>query len=209
MRLRNVLSHPSTDDYTIINTTTSVVAHNKHHNHNEKYHDGEKLHSRVVAADDSPRQQHFTKKNKCTIYKFMKDLLKRKLANPRTATDCEGDEPRYIEVIIMCYFFFIFLKAFLNDMRTVSYYMVFPLDNSIHFFLVSTLFLFFKLKINFNIMYIRGFRCAISNVLAKKIQKHFNGILIPAPHDRPPSMRLLLGKCATMNNNAKNVSLIF
>lgn len=41
----------------------------------------------------------FAKQNKCTIYKFMKDLLKRKLTNKRRAAEAD-EEPRYIEVIL-------------------------------------------------------------------------------------------------------------
>lgn len=44
-------------------------------------------------------KQFFAKQNKCTIYKFMKDLLKRKLTNKRRAAEAD-EEPRYIEVII-------------------------------------------------------------------------------------------------------------
>lgn len=44
-------------------------------------------------------KQFFAKQNKCTIYKFMKDLLKRKLTNKRRAAVAD-EEPRYIEVII-------------------------------------------------------------------------------------------------------------
>lgn len=91
VQLKNVLSsdkihhHYASSNYEKHQTPTSAITNS-----------ATKKSTTPNCRDD---KQFFAKQNKCTIYKFMKDLLKRKLRNKRRAAEAD-EEPRYIEVII-------------------------------------------------------------------------------------------------------------
>lgn len=102
---------------------------NQSKHHHLQYHQQQKYQKRFNNSSSSDTSQPFTKKNKCTIYKFMKDLLKKKLTNPtveheRKKVGCsqqdEDEEERYIEVIKKIYFlssfFFLAFKSFSSKM---------------------------------------------------------------------------------------------